>query len=57
MVRGNDTPLAVGNIASIEPTLCVHGEMGVRLEDHFLVTETGAEWLTEPSESIEKPFG
>jgi Xaa-Pro dipeptidase len=57
MVRGNDTPLAPGNIASIEPTLCVYGEMGIRLEDHFLVTESGAEWLTKPSESIDKPFG
>ncbi|WP_419184586.1 M24 family metallopeptidase [Botrimarina mediterranea] len=57
LVRGNDTPLTPGNIASIEPTLCVYGEMGVRLEDHFLVTESGAEWLTKPSESIDKPFG
>lgn len=57
LVRGNDAPLQPGAVASIEPMLCVYGEMGVRLEDHFVVTDDGAEWLTEPSASIDKPFG
>ena len=42
---------------SIEPTICLYGEFGVRLEDHFHVTETGAAWHTEPSPSIDDPFG
>lgn len=54
---GNATPLEAGMIASIEPTLVAYGEMGIRLEDHFVVTDEGAEWLTEPSESIDRPFG
>ncbi|CAN0378478.1 unnamed protein product, partial [Ectocarpus sp. 4 AP-2014] len=54
---GNATLLEAGMIASIEPTLVAYGEMGIRLEDHFLVTDDGAEWLTEPSESIDRPFG
>lgn len=57
LVRGNPTPLERGMIASLEPMLVAYGEMGIRLEDHFVVTEEGAEWLSEPSESIDKPFG
>jgi Xaa-Pro dipeptidase len=30
---------------------------GIRLEDHFQVTETGAAWFTEPQNSLEAPFG
>jgi len=56
LVRGDATPLEPGVIASIEPMLVAYGEMGVRLEDHFVVTDTGAEWLTEPSRSIDEPF-
>jgi Xaa-Pro dipeptidase len=57
LVRGSGTPLVPGMIASIEPMLCVYGEMGIRLEDHFVVTQKGAEWLTTPSASIDAPFG
>lgn len=56
LVRGNRTPLAEGMIASIEPTIVAYGEMGVRLEDHLVMTATGAEWLTGPSPSIDRPF-
>lgn len=56
-VKGNEQPLAVGNTGSIEPTICIYGEFGVRLEDHFYVTETGAEWHTPLSPSIDDPFG
>ena len=34
---------------SNEPTICIYGEFGVRLEDHMVITETGARWFTEPS--------
>lgn len=56
-LKGNAEPLAVGVTGSIEPTICVYGEFGIRLEDHFHVTETGAAWHTEPSPSIDDPFG
>ncbi|MEM6799255.1 MAG: Xaa-Pro peptidase family protein [Planctomycetota bacterium] len=57
LVRGNGTPLAPGMVASIEPMICVYGELGVRLEDHFVMTDNGAEWLTPPSPSLDEPFG
>ena len=57
LVPGNGTPLAPGMCFSNEPMICVPGEFGVRLEDHFYVTETGAQWFTLPSPSIDAPFG
>jgi len=56
LVRGDRTVLAPGMCLSNEPTIVVPSEFGVRLEDHFYVTETGAEWFTEPSVSIDAPF-
>ena len=53
----NAETLAVGVTGSIEPTICIYGEFGVRLEDHFYVTADGAAWHTEPSPSIDDPFG
>ena len=57
LVRGNKTPLAQGMCFSNEPMICLYGEFGVRLEDHFYMTETGPKWFTEPSHSITDPFG
>ncbi|GAB3278560.1 M24 family metallopeptidase [Parahaliea aestuarii] len=57
LVRGTDTPLANGMCFSNEPMICVPGEFGVRLEDHFYMTENGPRWFTEPSPSIDRPFG
>jgi len=56
LVRGDKTPLDVGMCFSNEPMLCVPGEFGVRLEDHFYMTEQGPKWFTEPSHSIDNPF-
>ncbi|MGG5808528.1 M24 family metallopeptidase [Falsiroseomonas sp. CW058] len=56
-VGNNRAPLAIGNTGSIEPTIAIYGEFGIRLEDHIVVTETGAEWLTPPAPSIDDPFG
>jgi Xaa-Pro dipeptidase len=56
-LKDNAETLAVGVTGSIEPTICIYGEFGVRLEDHFYVTEDGAAWHTEPSPSIDDPFG
>ncbi|WP_137821101.1 Xaa-Pro peptidase family protein [Pseudomonas sp. D(2018)] len=57
LVRGDETPLAEGMCFSNEPMICVPGEFGIRLEDHFYMTATGPRWFTEPSHSIDDPFG
>ena len=54
---GDDTPLAPGMCFSNEPMICLYGEFGVRLEDHFYMGDTGPVWFTEPSMSIDEPFG
>ena len=37
--------------------ICIYGEFGVRLEDHFHVTEDGADWFTQPCHTVDDPFG
>lgn len=56
LVGGNKTRLATGMCFSNEPMLVVPDEFGVRLEDHFYMTDKGARWFTEPSNSIDNPF-
>ncbi|MBA6412652.1 aminopeptidase P family protein [Parahaliea sp. F7430] len=57
LVRGTSTALAPGMTFSNEPMICVPGEFGVRLEDHFYMSEEGPHWFTLPSPSIDDPFG
>ncbi|WP_158913889.1 Xaa-Pro peptidase family protein [Caulobacter sp. S45] len=57
LVRGDKTPLAPGMCFSNEPMIVIPDRFGVRLEDHFYVTENGGAWFTEPSPSIDQPFG
>lgn len=57
LVRGDRTPLAPGMCFSNEPMIVVPDRFGIRLEDHFHVTETGAAWFTDRSPSIDAPFG
>lgn len=57
LVRGDKTPLDTGMVLSSEPMLVIPDQFGVRLEDHFYMTEAGPKWFTEPSHSIEDPFG
>ena len=57
LVAGNRTPLAPGMCFSNEPMICIYGEFGVRLEDHFYMTEQGPRWFTQPSHSVDDPFG
>ena len=57
LVRNDETKLAPGMCFSNEPMICIYGEFGVRLEDHFYMTEEGPKWFTEPSHSIDDPFG
>jgi Xaa-Pro dipeptidase len=56
LVRGEQTALATGMCFSNEPMICVPGEFGVRLEDHFYMTPTGPRWFTEPAIAIDQPF-
>lgn len=57
LVKNNPEPLAVGMCFSNEPMLVLPGEFGVRLEDHFYMTANGPKWFTEPSHSLDDPFG
>src|SRR3982074_3213978 len=57
LVKGDKTVLKPGMTFSNEPTICIYGEFGVRLEDHMVITETGARWFTQPAHSVDDPFG
>ena len=57
MVRGNKTPMQAGMCFSIEPTICIYGEFGVRLEDIAFLTDDGPRWFTQPCHSVDDPFG
>lgn len=56
LVRGDRTLLQPGMCFSNEPMIVVPGRFGVRLEDHFHVTETGAQWFTTPQAELDRPF-
>jgi Xaa-Pro dipeptidase len=56
LVKGNPHKLAQGMCFSNEPMLVVPDEFGIRLEDHFYMTEKGPKWFTQPSHSIDDPF-
>ena len=56
LVKGDTTPLATGMCFSNEPMIVVPGRFGVRLEDHFHMTDVGPEWFTQPQHSLDEPF-
>jgi Xaa-Pro dipeptidase len=56
LVRGDKTPLQPGMCFSNEPMIVIPDAFGIRLEDHFHVTEDGAAWFTEPQLAIDEPF-
>lgn len=56
LVRGETTPLEEGMCFSNEPMIVVPGRFGIRLEDHFHMTDTGAKWFTKPQHSLDDPF-
>ena len=56
LVRGDDTPLAEGMCFSNEPMIVIPGQFGIRLEDHFYMTDQGPKWFTEPQQSLYQPF-
>ncbi len=57
MVKGNMRPLEAGMCFSIEPTICIYGEFGIRLEDCVYMMEDGPRWFTEPCLNVDDPFG
>jgi len=56
LVKGNQMPLQPGMVFSDEPGIYIPGEVGIRLEDDMVITETGARLLTPQSRSLETPF-
>jgi Xaa-Pro dipeptidase len=57
LVRGEKTEMQPGMVFSNEPMLVIPEKFGVRLEDHFYMTDDGPVWFTQPSPSIDDPFG
>ncbi len=56
MVKGNQLPLQAGMCFSIEPTIIIPGQFGVRMEDCVYMTTEGPKWFSEPAKSISQPF-
>jgi Xaa-Pro dipeptidase len=46
LVRGNRKPLAAGNVQTIEPGIYIPERFGVRIEDDYVVEQTGAKSLS-----------
>lgn len=58
LVKGNRTRLRPGMCFSNEPTIAIHGEFGVRLEDCMYIGDDGAAKLfSKQSPAIDQPFG
>ena len=57
LVQGDTRPLGRGMCFSNEPMIVVPERFGIRLEDHFHVTDEGAQWFTPPATSFVDPFG
>ena len=57
IVRGNGEALQAGMCFSNEPMIVAPERLGVRLEDHIYMDETGPVWFTQPSKSPTEPFG
>jgi Xaa-Pro dipeptidase len=55
LVRGETTKLAPGMCFSDEPGIYIPGEMGIRLEDCFYMTEAGPKWFSVPPSSLDRP--
>ncbi len=53
-VDDRDYPFSPGCVLVIEPFLMFPGEMGIRIEDGLLITETGNELLAAPPKEIDE---
>lgn len=56
LVGGNRQKLVASMVFSDEPGVYLHNQFGVRLEDDMLITESGAEFFTPQSPSLQDPF-
>jgi Xaa-Pro dipeptidase len=56
IVKGNQQPLEAGMCFSIEPTISIPGEFGVRMEDCVYMTPEGPKWFSQPAIAIDQPF-
>ena len=56
MVKGNKQILQPGMCFSVEPTISIPGEFGVRLEDCVYMTDSGSKWFSQTAKSISEPF-
>jgi Xaa-Pro dipeptidase len=56
MVKGNKLLIQVGMCFSVEPTIAIPGEFGIRLEDCAHITSDGPRWFSQPSIAIDQPF-
>jgi Xaa-Pro dipeptidase len=56
MVKGNEQPILAGMCFSIEPTIAIPGQFGVRMEDCVYMTAEGQKWFSDPAISITNPF-
>lgn len=56
LVRGDKTVLAAGMCFSNEPMIVVPRQFGIRLEDHFVMRDSGPEWFTPPQQNLIDPF-
>ena len=57
MVKGNTQLLEPGMCFSIEPTIAIPGEFGIRLEDCIYMTPNGPKSFAKFAKSISEPFG
>ncbi|ULQ52783.1 M24 family metallopeptidase [Flavihumibacter fluvii] len=55
MVKDNPLVLEAGMCFSIEPTIAIPGEFGVRFEDCVYMTAEGPKWFSQPAKSIQEP--
>ncbi len=56
MVKDNPLKLQEGMCFSIEPTIAIPGEFGIRLEDCVYMTAEGPKWFSTPASSLKELF-
>ncbi len=56
MVKGNKQLLQPGMCFSIEPTISIPTEFGIRLEDCVYMTSEGPKWFSQPARFMDQPF-
>ena len=52
LVKGNRTPLVVGNVCTLEPGIYLPGKLGVRIEDDAAATADGFEALSQRPDEL-----